>query len=282
MGIVISKSNILSLSGKTKFVATCSFCNEIIKNIDINEIIFSTKFNSRDDIDDDINQLQDVVNNRGYNKITNNPKLIKKIKQLRCKCPENLKDFSKRMQNINLEKVNRKKMRLNNFKALNSTTTNNNKKKIWVTQTQMGLYFGLSAIAIGKKLIELGLKDSKRPTKKAFDENLAKVFFYKPKIESFLWDKEIINLIKKITPLVNIKTKKDVEIDKYVKKAIKQCAEAEILNLKAIELDDSFLEEESRYLFETAFDDVPDNLMSDVKKCFYKKTGINKNPDKIA
>lgn len=49
-------------------------------------------------------------------------------------------------------------------------------KKTWKNQKEIGLIYGRSAIAVGKALVELSLKDSltKNPTALALTEEIAK------------------------------------------------------------------------------------------------------------
>lgn len=49
-----------------------------------------------------------------------------------------------------------------------------NWSKLWSNQTDLGKKFGISAIAVGKILVEAELKDpiTKRATKKALSENM--------------------------------------------------------------------------------------------------------------
>ena len=64
-------------------------------------------------------------------------------------------------------------------------------KQTWKNQKEIGLVYGKSAIAVGKGLIELGLKDSstKRPTQKALSEEIAKSTPLKDGTPFFLWHK---------------------------------------------------------------------------------------------
>ena len=64
-------------------------------------------------------------------------------------------------------------------------------KATWKNQKELGLIYGKSAIAVGKALIELGLKDSstKQPTEKALSEEIAKSTPLKDGTPFFLWHK---------------------------------------------------------------------------------------------
>ncbi len=64
-------------------------------------------------------------------------------------------------------------------------------KRIWKNQKEIGLVYGKSAIAVGKALIELGLKDSstKNPTALALTEEIAKSAPLKDGTPFYLWHK---------------------------------------------------------------------------------------------
>lgn len=64
-------------------------------------------------------------------------------------------------------------------------------KQTWKNQKEIGVIYGKSAIAVGKALIELGLKDSstKNPTSKALSEEIAKSTPLKDGTPFYLWHK---------------------------------------------------------------------------------------------
>lgn len=64
-------------------------------------------------------------------------------------------------------------------------------KATWKNQKELGLIYGKSAIAVGKALIQLGLKDSstKQPTPQALSEEIAKSTPLKDGKPFFLWHK---------------------------------------------------------------------------------------------
>jgi len=64
-------------------------------------------------------------------------------------------------------------------------------KSTWKNQKEIGLIYGKSAIAVGKVLVELGLKDSstKNPTQKALSEEIAKSTPLKDGTAFYLWHK---------------------------------------------------------------------------------------------
>ncbi|MDJ0688607.1 MAG: hypothetical protein QNJ41_08860 [Xenococcaceae cyanobacterium MO_188.B32] len=64
-------------------------------------------------------------------------------------------------------------------------------KATWKNQKEIGLIYGKSAIAVGKALVELGLKDSstKNPTTLALSEEIAKSTPLKDGTPFYLWHK---------------------------------------------------------------------------------------------
>lgn len=64
-------------------------------------------------------------------------------------------------------------------------------KATWKNQKEIGLIYGKSAIAVGKALVELGLKDSstKNPTTTALSEEIAKSTPLKDGTPFYLWHK---------------------------------------------------------------------------------------------
>ncbi len=61
----------------------------------------------------------------------------------------------------------------------------------WVNQTNLGKHFGMSAIAVGKKLAELGLKGAdKQPTELALSEGFCRSTPLKDGTPFFLWNKK--------------------------------------------------------------------------------------------
>ena len=64
-------------------------------------------------------------------------------------------------------------------------------KQTWKNQSEIGLIYGTSAIAVGKALVELGLKDSstKNPTEMALAEEIAKSTPLKDGNAFYLWHK---------------------------------------------------------------------------------------------
>lgn len=64
-------------------------------------------------------------------------------------------------------------------------------KDIWVNQTELGKYFGIGAVAIGKKLREVGLRsEDKEPTEKAKTEGYCTFTPMQDGTPFYLWNKE--------------------------------------------------------------------------------------------
>jgi hypothetical protein len=64
-------------------------------------------------------------------------------------------------------------------------------RDIWVNQTELGQHFGISAVAVGKKLIEVGLRtEQKEPTELAKTEGYCRFTPMKDGTPFYLWNKE--------------------------------------------------------------------------------------------
>lgn len=69
-------------------------------------------------------------------------------------------------------------------------------RDIWVNQTELGQHFGLSAVAVGKKLIEAGLRtEQKEPTELAKTEGYCRFSPMKDGTPFYLWHKEKVAAI---------------------------------------------------------------------------------------
>ncbi|NJK73607.1 MAG: hypothetical protein HC849_24055 [Oscillatoriales cyanobacterium RU_3_3] len=65
---------------------------------------------------------------------------------------------------------------------------------VWVNQTALGKQFGLSAVAIGKKLKELGLRgENGKPTDRALSEEYCKSTPLKDGTPFFMWHKKKVS-----------------------------------------------------------------------------------------
>ncbi len=61
---------------------------------------------------------------------------------------------------------------------------------IWVNQTNLGKHFGISSVAVGKKLMELGLRGiDKQPTKEALSREFCKLTPLKDGTPFYMWNK---------------------------------------------------------------------------------------------
>lgn len=64
-------------------------------------------------------------------------------------------------------------------------------RDFWVNQTKLGQHFGMSAVAIGKKLREIGLRtEQKEPTERAKTEGYCRFTPMKDGPPFYLWNKE--------------------------------------------------------------------------------------------
>src|SRR5713226_2175659 len=65
-------------------------------------------------------------------------------------------------------------------------------RDIWMNQTELGRHFGISAVAVGKKLSEVGLRDlqQKEPTELAKIEGYCRFTPMKDGTPFYLWNKE--------------------------------------------------------------------------------------------
>lgn len=69
-------------------------------------------------------------------------------------------------------------------------------RDVWVNQTELGRHFGMSAIAIGKKLHEIGLRtEQKEPTERAHTEGYCRFSPMKDGTPFYLWNKEKVAVL---------------------------------------------------------------------------------------
>lgn len=89
-------------------------------------------------------------------------------------------------------------------------------KMIWKTQSEIGVVFGISAIAVGKHLTNLGLKDG-NPTELAISSGFVHKVTDKRGQDFFMWNlskvKDIFTEKLQLTP----KSKESQWISKWVK-----------------------------------------------------------------
>jgi hypothetical protein len=64
-------------------------------------------------------------------------------------------------------------------------------RDLWVNQTELGRHFGMSAVAIGKKLQEVGLRtEQKEPSEQAKADGYCRYTPMKDGTPFYLWNKE--------------------------------------------------------------------------------------------
>ena len=100
--------------------------------------------------------------------------------------------------------------------------------QVWSNQTEFGRQFGISAIAVGKFLIEAGLKDptTKLATNKALDEEYAKSTPLKDGTPYFMWNiDKVRSLIAKDHQPLSMVDYWVKEVEKMLKQAEKMCNE---------------------------------------------------------
>lgn len=77
---------------------------------------------------------------------------------------------------------------------MSRTSSRERFSKTWTNQTELGRWHGMSAIAFGKRLVEIGLRDktTKAPTERAISEGFAKATPLKDGTPFFMWNREKI------------------------------------------------------------------------------------------
>jgi hypothetical protein len=134
---------------------------------------------------------------------------------------------------------------------------NKGKKKFtstWSNQTDLGKELGLSAIAVGKLLIEAGLKDSstKLATEKALKEGYAKSTLLKDGTPYFMWN------IEKVRPLISKDHKQLSKVDYWVNEVLE-------IGRETNRLADDGQDKLACIMIDCAFDDVPEDIVGEVR-----------------
>lgn len=136
-----------------------------------------------------------------------------------------------------------------------------------LTQTELGEIFGLSAIEMGKKLIELNLRDknTKLATENAISNELAKIVSYSKN------DQDIVITIYNYKTVEYIKkeTKNDIEFQS-------QSLIGKLKNIKRISEDDINGNKEQQIMLDDACDEFKEKLKNNlnnnkIMELFYKK-----------
>ncbi len=100
-------------------------------------------------------------------------------------------------------------------------------RDLWVNQTELGKHFGMSAIAVGRKLVELGLRAAdKEPTDKAKAEGYCRFTPMKDGTPFYLWNKEKVAALMRDAGMTQL-TKKEAEAFETAKSLIATAREAE-------------------------------------------------------
>lgn len=135
-------------------------------------------------------------------------------------------------------------------------------KKIWTNQTELGKMFNMSAISIGKFLIEKELKDkdTKQPTEKALKEGYALSTPLKDGTPFFMWNKQKVkNILSQNLP--------EVSKEEFIANdCIARIKEADRLSDIG---EDKF----ACFIIDDLFEEVPKNILEKVKEIIKQKTG---------
>lgn len=126
--------------------------------------------------------------------------------------------------------------------------------QVWSNQTELGKKFGISAIAVGKLLIEAGLKDpaTKLASQKALDEEYAKSTPLKDGTPYFMWN------IDKVRGLIAKEHQPLSKVDYWVKEVQKMLKQAEKM---CNEGNDKL----GFMLADSVYDDVPKDIKQEVR-----------------
>lgn len=124
---------------------------------------------------------------------------------------------------------------------------------LWKNQTELGKRFGISAIAVGKILIEQGLKDGKVATKRALDEGYATYTPLKDGTPFYLWN------VEKVCQVIGQGHRHLTETEIWVNKV-------KATLMAAQEHLDRGEDKIGYMMADCAYDDVPKNIRDEVKK----------------
>ena len=128
-------------------------------------------------------------------------------------------------------------------------------KDVWANQTDIGKLFGLSAIKVGNKLTEHGLKDpdTKKATEKALKEGFVKETPLKDGTYFCMWNKQKIKslLLSDIKPISNEQI--------WINEALKRCKEIK-------RMDDEGEDKLSSLMWESLYDDIPKEYRTKVQE----------------
>jgi hypothetical protein len=126
--------------------------------------------------------------------------------------------------------------------------------QIWTNQTELGEQFGLSAINIGKILIEHGLKDpqSNQATSRAIQEGFAKSTPLKNGTSFFMWHRQ------KVKGLISQKHVSLNAVDFWVHK-VRNCI------LEANKLWEEGQDKMASLIMDCAYEEVPKNIRKEVE-----------------
>lgn len=124
----------------------------------------------------------------------------------------------------------------------------------WTNQTELGEQFGLSAINIGKIMVEHGLKDPKsnQATSKAIQEGYAKSTPLKNGSSFFMWDR------RKLKALISQKHAPVSTVDFWAHK-VRSCL------LEANKLMEDGQDKMASLMIDYMYEEVPENIRKEVK-----------------
>src|SRR5712692_975952 len=101
-------------------------------------------------------------------------------------------------------------------------------RDIWMNQTELGRHFGISAVAVGKKLSEVGLRDlqQKEPTELAKIEGYCRFTPMKDGTPFYLWNKEKVAALFRQAGMSQL-SKEEVEARATAEQLIELAKQAE-------------------------------------------------------